>query len=75
MSLNFELLDPQPNEVYIHKNGHHYKILNRARNSNDCTQELVVYEALEDSSDYKTGQIWVRSLVEFSTPGRFTKIE
>ena len=71
--IKFSLLNPQPGEEYLHKNGGTYKILHRARNSNDCTQELVVYQSLYDSDDFSTGQIWVRSLVEFSTPGRFIK--
>jgi hypothetical protein len=58
--------------IYKHKNGNKYEVLMIGYNSNDCDQRLVIYKSLEDS-DFPAGTIWVRTLKEFSTPGRFTK--
>ena len=61
-----------PGKKFIHKKGGLYEVIALARSSNDCKQELVVYESLEDSDDFPRGTVWVRSRTEFETPGRFT---
>lgn len=68
--LNYDLLSPSEGQIYKHRNGRLFIIICMARSSNDCTQEIVVYKSLDDT-DYPKGQVWTRSLVEFSTPGRF----
>ena len=57
-------------DVFQHKNGGLYEIVCTARNSNDCKQELVVYKSLQES-DFPLGTIWVRTMTEFNTLGRF----
>lgn len=66
-------------EIYKHFKGKTYKIILVARDSDDCTEELVVYESLEDS-DYPKGTVWVRPLTKFeglhkSGVERFIKID
>jgi|WetSurMetagenome_2_1015567.scaffolds.fasta_scaffold10236_8 hypothetical protein len=57
-----------------HKKGKSYKIIAVALDSDDPRQQLVVYVSLEDTLVYPKGTVWVRSLEDFRTPGRFTKI-
>ncbi len=54
--------------VYKHYKGKLYKVLFLAKegNNNAGLEDLVVYEQLEDSEDFKKGQIWVRNLSEFN---------
>lgn len=59
--------------IYRHRSGNLYEVLMIARNSNDCDQEIVVYKSLENS-DFPSGTVWVRTLKEFTTPGRFIKV-
>ena len=63
---------PKEKEIWVHRKGGRYEILHIAHSSNDCHQLLVVYKALQDS-DFPAGTVWVRTLTEFLTPGRFTK--
>lgn len=63
-------------ELGIHKHykGGHYEVIHIGRNSNDCNQELVIYQSLEDG-DYPAGTIWVRPVTNFTNPpSRFVKI-
>ena len=60
--------------IYQHRGGDYYDVIANGRNSNDCDQQMVVYTSLQ-KSDFPAGTIWIRTLKEFTTPGRFTKIE
>ena len=60
----------QAGQVYVHRNGGTYRIVCMARSSNDCHQELVVYESMQDG-DFPKGTVWVRTFTEFTTPNRF----
>lgn len=51
-------------ELYRHKKGGRYVVLNMAKHS-ETLEDMVVYQSL----DYKT--IWVRPLNNFIEPGRF----
>jgi len=66
-------MQPKKGEVYRHSKGGRYVILCLAHNSNDPVQQMVVYQSLTDSFSYPVGTIWVRTLTEFCTPGRFVK--
>ena len=62
--------DEDPGGVYQHRNGGCYEIVTTARSSNDCKQRVVVCRSLQDG-DYPSGTVWVRTMTEFMTPGRF----
>ena len=65
-------------ELYKHWKGTTYRIILVARNSDDCSEEIVVYKSLEDSV-YPKGTIWTRPLKDFeglhkSGCKRFTQV-
>ena len=58
---------------YKHKKGGMYEVVFVGMTL-DCFEEMVVYKSLQESDDYPKGTIWVRSMTEFMTPGRFEKV-
>lgn len=68
--LNFDLLKPEPNQIYQHRSGSLFIIVCIAKSANDCTQDIVVYKSINDT-DYKAGQVWTTPLVDFSKPNKF----
>jgi hypothetical protein len=47
--------------IYKHsKSGKLYKVIGLARNSEDHTQEFVVYQALYESPEFGSNQLWIR---------------
>lgn len=51
-------------QKYRHFKGNEYVVLEIARDS-ETTEELVVYQAQYDSSEFGPNQIWVRPLENF----------
>jgi hypothetical protein len=72
--LDFELLKPEKDQIYKHRNGSVFKIICMAKSANDCTQDIVVYQSISDT-DFKSGQIWTTPIVDFSKPNKFKLIE
>lgn len=54
---------------YRHCKGKLYEIVCIARDSDDCTKEIVVYKSLDDS-DFPIGTIWIRPIKEFTNNHR-----
>ena len=54
----------QVGHVYRHFKGNTYKIIAIARDS-ETTDEVVVYQGLQDSSSFGSSPLWVRSKKEF----------
>ncbi|MCR4918156.1 MAG: DUF1653 domain-containing protein [Alphaproteobacteria bacterium] len=53
---------PEVGSVYIHyKNHRRYQIIAIGKNS-ETLEDVVVYKALYESSDFPYGQIWCRPL-------------
>jgi len=47
--------------IYKHsKSGKLYKVIGLARNSENHTEEFVVYQALHESSEFGSNQLWIR---------------
>ncbi len=74
-----EKTKPKKNDIYTHYKGNKYRIKEIVRNSDDCTEELVIYESLQES-DYPVGTAWSRPLKSFidnhkDGMKRFTKDE
>lgn len=46
-------------EVYLSGSGLQFKVNGKAKHGQDCTVPMVVYENIEPTYDYPTGQIWV----------------
>ena len=59
--------------IYQHKRLGIYEVVAIGRDANNYSQQLVIYKSLTDSK-FLAGTIWVRTIEEFSTPGRFTRI-
>ena len=60
--------------IYRHRYGGEFQVIAIGRNSNDCNQKMVIYKSLHDT-DFPSGTIWIRTMTEFTTPGRFIKID
>jgi len=50
--------------TYKHFKGKTYRVLDIARNSDNCKEVYVVYESLSDS-DYPAGTVWIRPIEQF----------
>jgi cyclomaltodextrinase len=50
---------------YKHFKGRVYEVLDVARDCEDVSREFVVYRMLDDSEDFKAGQVWVREKGDF----------
>lgn len=62
-------LNPQAKEIYKHFKGGEYEIVCVATDADDRTTRNVVYK------DTRTGEVWVRTLMEFCEQiPRFKKV-
>ena len=49
---------------YRHYKGHEYKVIGVGRHR-ETLEELVVYQALYESPEFESGQIWLRPVTMF----------
>ena len=54
---------------YLHKKGDVYKVLGTGLDANNPSKLMVIYRSVIDE------KVWIKSVREFTTPGRFTKIK
>jgi len=45
---------------YQHFKGKFYEVIGLAKNSENASEEFVVYKALYESNEFPNGQIWIR---------------
>ena len=62
--MKYNMKDLEIGAVYKHYKGHSYKVIGVARYS-ETQEEMVVYEALYNNSEFGENSLWVRPKAMF----------